>query len=79
MRVLNFKTPFVIGTIVKVKKDYKSGSITLVVDTEGIVDKITIESFPDLGLFNLRIIHMIFGQDAIGMEESIARGYFEVI
>ena len=79
MRVLNFYTKFQMGSIVQVKKTYTGGMFTLTVGVQGIVDKITIESLPQMSLFNLRVIHMKFGKEQLNMEESIAREYFRVI
>lgn len=79
MRVLNFKTRgFAVGRTITAIKEYKQGMLHITVGTKGVVEKITVESFPDLGLFNLRIIHMNFGLQQLSMGEEVAEGYFAV-
>lgn len=79
MRVLNFKAHFSLGNSIRVKKIYTNGSVSLQIGDIGAVTKVSIENFPDMGLFDLRIIHMSFGQQHVGMEEGIAREYFEIV
>ena len=79
MRVLNFHSKFTLGSTIEVKKIYSGGAFTLDMGARGVVEKITIESLPQMGLFDLRIVHMKFGNHQLGMEEKIAREYFEVV
>lgn len=80
MRILNISSKrFAVGkTIIAVKK-FINGSITISVGDRGVIKKITIESFPDLGLFNIRILHIDFGKHEVSMGDQIAEGYFDVI
>lgn len=57
---------------------YSQGTIDIHVGDAGVVEKITIESFPTMGLINLEIIHMLVGVHPISMEVDIAKQYFKV-
>jgi len=75
MKTINFKTyKFAIGRLVVATESYKEISVGDI----GIVEKITFESLPDFGLFDIRMIHMNFGDDMIIMGEDVARRYFHV-
>jgi len=45
------------------------------VGDRGVIRDITVESFPDMGLFDIRIIHMDFGLHQLNMGESVAKRY----
>jgi hypothetical protein len=79
MRVINFTPKFAVGKNIVTIKEFKDGFKHICVGDKGIVDKITIESFPDLNLYNLRILHMDFGNNQLSMGEEIAYKYFKVI
>lgn len=79
MRTLNFNSKgFAVGKTVTAIKEYKQGIIHIAVGDKGKVEKIAVESFPDLLMFNLRIIYMKFEKAEIGMGESVAEEYFKV-
>lgn len=79
MITLNFRLKFRVGSIIEVRKPYVNGTVSLPIGTQGIVKKITIESFPDMGLFDLKIVHMMFGKQGVSMEESIAKEFFNIV
>jgi len=81
MKTLNISSlkRFAVGKTVIAIKEFVNGSITISVGDQGVIKKITIESFPDLGLFNIRVLHMDFGKHEVGMGDQIAEGYFNVI
>lgn len=80
MKIINLKTyKFSVGKIVVVYKSYQNGiltSVNLSIGDTGKVYKITIESLPEFGLFNLRIVHIKFDKCNIVMNEDIAKEYF---
>ena len=80
MKILNISSnKFKVGRSITCIKDYTNGSVRISVGDKGIIEKITIESFPDLSLFNIRILHMIFGTQELGMGEGVAIDYFKAI
>jgi len=79
MKILNINKKFAIGKTVVAFKEFVSGSITISVGDQGVIKKITVESFPDLGLFNIRIVHMDFGKHEISMGDQVAEDYFNII
>ena len=79
MKILNFSNKFAIGKHIIAVKEFKYGSIKISVGDKGTINKITIESFPDIGLFNLKILHMDFGNHQLSMGEEVAEGYFNII
>lgn len=80
MKIINIKKSFKfnIGKTVIAYKAYKGKNININVGDSGIIDEITFESLPDFGLFNIRIIHMNFGNCKIAMGEDVVKGYFNV-
>lgn len=79
MRVLNFNTKkFSVGRKVVAIQPYAQGTINIHVGDTGVVEKITTESFPTMGLINLEIIHMLVGVYHVSMEVGIAKQYFKV-
>ena len=66
------------GLNVIVIKPYVIRSIKLQIGTIGKIEKVTNEHLPDLGLFNLRILHMIFGFKRFVINNKIAEEYFDV-
>ena len=79
MKTLNFNSKgFAVGRTVTAFKEYKQGMTCIAIGDKGTIDKITIESFPDLGLFNLRIVHMNFGIQQVSIGEEPAKEFFTV-
>ena len=68
---------FLAGKKVIVKKSYKSGSVALSIGDIGLITKISVENFPDLGLFDLRIIHMEFSHVKLSMGEGVADTFMD--
>lgn len=66
---------FYIGRRVVIKKSYNSGMTNLHTGDTGIVEDITIESFPDMNIFNLKIIHFDFGFVKVSFGEPLAKEY----
>lgn len=79
MKTLNIGKKFAVGKKVIAIKEFINGSITVSVGDCGIIKQITTESFPDIGLFNLKILHMDFKKFEISMGKQVAEGYFNVI
>ncbi len=68
MKVINVEAhKFTVGLNVVVIKPYCIGSIILQIGSIGRIEKITNEHLPDFGLFNLRILHMVFGSKRFGI------------
>ncbi len=80
MRTINIKSSskFNIGKIVIAYKIYKGKNTNINVGDSGIIDKITFESLPDFGLFDIRIVHMSFINCKIAMGEDVVKEYFNV-
>lgn len=79
MRILNFNSKtFAVGRTITTIKEYQQGNIHILIGDKGTIEKITVESFPDMGLFNLKIIHMDFGLQQLSMGEEVAERYFKV-
>lgn len=81
MKVINIKksfSKFDIGKIVIAYKVYKGKNTNIEVGDYGVIEKITFESLPDFGLFNIRIVHMDFLNCKIAMGEDVAKEYFNV-
>jgi hypothetical protein len=79
MKVINVEAhKFIVGLNIIVIRPYCIGSITLQVGSIGRIEKITTEHLPDLGLFNLRILHIVFGSKRFGINDKIAEDYFDV-
>ena len=79
MKTINFSNKFIIGKNIIAIKKYIYGSVKIDAGDIGTVEDITIDSFPDLGFFDLKMIHMSFGSHKLGMEEKIALGYFNPV
>lgn len=79
MKVINFSAGrFAIGRSVIMTHPYVGTNIVLVPGDKGVITSITIETFADLGIFDLRIIHIDFGKCKISMGEQIAKNYLRV-
>ena len=80
MKTLNFnkEKTFSVGKTVVAYEQFSSGLTTIRVGSEGIIESITVRSFPDMNLFDLNILYMKFDQDSAIMSEQIAKKYFKV-
>jgi len=80
MRILNFHyRKFRIGTKVIMTKDYVNGNVTFRIGESGVVYDITIEHFPDMGLFDLRILHISFKNGSLHMGDQVAENIMDVL
>ena len=79
MKTINFSNKFAVGKFIVAIKDFTSGSIKVCTGDKGIINKITIESFPDIGLFSIRILYMDFKKYKLSMGEEVAKQYFNII
>jgi hypothetical protein len=79
MKILNIDKKFAVGRTVVAFKEFVSGSIIISIGDQGIVKEITIESFPDIGLFNIKIVHISFGKHEVSMGDQIAENHFNII
>jgi hypothetical protein len=79
MRVLNISKEFAVGKSIVAIKEFINGSVVISVGDQGVIEKITIESFPDFGLYNIRVLHMKFGEHELGLGEQLAESFFNVI
>lgn len=64
--------------VVLVKK-YENGSIVLPAGTKGVITDIEVESFPDLSLFDIRILSFKFGQYSFAAGEDVIKEYIKKI
>ena len=78
MKILNLSNKFLIGRNIVAIKKYTNGLIKINIGNMGIVKDVTVDNFPDLGYFDLKIIHFIFDKHKFGMEEKIAESYFDI-
>ncbi len=80
MRILNFKAKkFAVGRMVMIKLKYQSGNINLDI---GDCGKIVGESYvdlPDMGLFNIRVLDLDFGQHKFSVGEGIAETFMDAV
>ena len=60
MKILNFNKlkRFSVGRTVIATHDYLAGKTKIPAGSEGIIEKVKVESFPDLGLFDLSLIRV---------------------
>lgn len=79
MRTLNSSNNLTIGSMVVLVKKYENGNIVLPVGTKGTITDIEIESFPDLNLFNIRILSFKFGKHIFAAGEDVIRKYVKKI
>lgn len=80
MRTLNFKARrFAVGKSVIIINEYKIGSVYLAVGDIGKIVGAAIHNYPDLGLFNIRVIDLEFFSYDVSMGQKIAEQYMEVI
>ncbi len=80
MFVLNStSSKFLIGKSVIITKSYTNGQIKLQTGDKGLVVGAHLMSLPDMGLFNIRIIEVIFGIKTVNLSDSIAEEYMEIV
>lgn len=80
MRVINQKAKrFAVGKNVVVKKQYVSGMITLLIGAKGLITGSSIHSLPDMNLFNIRVIDLMFPNCVLSIAEQIANEYLEEV
>jgi len=79
MKILNINKKFTVGKTVVAIKEFTNGSVKIAIGDFGVIRKITIESFPDLGLFDIKILHMDFGKHELSMGDQIAEDYFNIV
>ncbi|MHA1675802.1 MAG: hypothetical protein ACTSU6_01355 [Candidatus Njordarchaeales archaeon] len=80
MRVLNFKAyKFAVGKQVKIISEYVINGTVLQVGEIGKIIKYETHSYPDIGLFGIKVIRFVFGTREVAMGQSIAELYMEVL
>ena len=78
MRIINQKTKkFAIGKQVIVKKRYESGAIVLFCGMIGSIVGRSIYNVPDMGLYNVKVIDLIFSHCVLSISEVIANEYVD--
>ena len=78
MRIINFHhLKFSIGQAIVVIKEYKNGGTHLRIGEVGSITDITIQSLPDFGLFDIRVIHFKFGKHEFGLNQASAEEYMD--
>ena len=76
MRTVNFHyQKFYMGQVVVATKEYHNGLTHIHIGDLGYVQDITIENLPDFGLFNIKIIHLKFGNHEFGLNQTYAKEY----
>ena len=70
---------FTIGKQVIMIKSFANGSITLTVGERGIVKDAHFMSLPDMGLFNIRVVDLVFGSKILHIGDQIAEEYMDTI
>lgn len=80
MRTLNATGyKFALGKTIVVIKEYRSGNMLLKTGTVGFICGIEVQTFADLGLFNIRILDMEFGHLKVSMGEGVAKEYMGLL
>lgn len=79
MRILNSSNNLTVGCMVVLVKKYENGNIVLLAGTKGTITDIEVESFPDLNLFNIRILSFKFGKYAFAAGEDVIKEYIKKI
>jgi hypothetical protein len=78
MRVINQKAKkFAVGKEVIVKKRYESGATILILGQKGLITGNSTANIPDMWLFNIRVIDLLFSNCILSVSEVIANEYFE--
>jgi len=80
MRTINLHYhKFKVGNKVKMIKPYSNGIVKLNIGDLGIIKSISIEHLPDIGLFDLRILHLDFIKYKISMGDDVAKEFMDVV
>lgn len=80
MRTLNFKSRhFAVGKTVVIINEYRCGQICLAVGDTGKIVGANVHNYPDLGLFNIRVIDFRFSNCDVSMGQEIAEKHMEVL
>lgn len=80
MRTLNAAGhQFSVGKTIVVVKEYKAGTTILKTGTVGYISSVEVQSFPDIGLFDIRILGLDFGTQVVHMGEPVAREYMRLL
>ena len=79
MRIINSSNKFSVGSRVIVTKEFKSGMILLCVGAIGKIIGDHFETLPDIGLFNIRVVEIDFGQHKISVGESVAKQHMRTL
>jgi len=80
MYVINSNaSKFIIGKKVIMIKNYTNGSIKLNVGEKGVVKDTHTMNIPDMGLFNIRVLDLVFNNQTIHVGDQIAEEYMDII
>ena len=69
---------FIVGKKVVMKRDFSSGNINLYAGDLGYIDGDQVIDVPDMGLLNIRVLDLSFGNQKLHIGEQIAEQYMEV-
>ena len=70
---------FIIGKRVIIIEPFSNGNVKLAIGDRGIVKDAHFMSLPDMGLFNIRVVDLIFGNQALHIGDQIAEEYMDTI
>lgn len=70
---------FIIGKRVVITKPFTNGNVKLNVGDRGFVKDAHFMSLPDMGLFNIRIVDLVFGNQVLHIGDQIAEEYMDTI
>lgn len=79
IRVINSSNKIGVGSKVVITKEFENGSIILAPGMVGRVIDVSTESFPDLNIFNLRVITFKFGKYELTVGEPVIKGHIKKI
>ena len=80
MKILNINNSkeFTAGKIIVAFKEFNSGTTKIPVGLSGLIDRVTIESYPDMGLFDINILYINFWHSNAIVSEQVALNYFKI-
>ena len=70
---------FIIGKKVIITKPFTNGNVKLAVGERGFVKDAHFMSLPDMGLFNIRVVDLVFGNQSLHIGDQIAEEYMDTI
>ena len=70
---------FIIGKHIIIIKAYVNGNIKLNIGDRGIVKGAHFMSLPDMGLFNIRVVDLVFGNQVLHIGDQIAEEYMDTL